>query len=134
MPNCNSDVFSYGWTISNYMGNEMMNGYELSALFFSMMAGMALMIWAMKRTTNTNETNNKYSCFYHGKYFDSPQDMTEYARKWPDLPADLEYYRVFLDQRMKEAEMNVQANPEFTNRHLFSLLMMHTEWAKNELD
>jgi len=53
MPNCNSDVFSYGWTISNYMGNEMMNGYELSALFFSMMAGMALMIWAMKRTTNT---------------------------------------------------------------------------------
>jgi hypothetical protein len=70
--------------------------------------------------------------YYHGKSFESMDEMVEYALSWPDLPVDLEDFRDFLEQRFKEAEMNVAANPNFSNRTLYLLLRMNTDWATVE--
>ena len=73
--------------------------------------------------------NNYYS---RGKFFETFQEMVEALKIWDDEPCDLAYYREFLDERFREAELNLQANPEVTNRTIFKLLRMNTDWVKYE--
>lgn len=69
--------------------------------------------------------------FYaQSKFFETLEEMTEFLQKWPDEPFDLNYYHAFLNDRFREAQLNVQANPEITNRTIFKLLRMNTDWTE----
>ena len=67
--------------------------------------------------------------FFHGKFFDTMEEMLDYARKWPESPVDLEWFKTFLDQRYQEAILNAQMNPEFDNIDLFRMLRVSTDWV-----
>jgi len=75
----------------------------------------------------TPTQNSNFYC--KGKFFDTFDEMMEYNKKWPDSPLDLAHYREFLDQRFKEAELNVNANPDITNRTIFKMLRWCTDWT-----
>lgn len=68
--------------------------------------------------------------YVHAKHFDTLEEMTEYLQKWPDEPFDLNYYHEFLNDKFREAQLNVQVNPAITNRTIFRLLRMSTDWAE----
>lgn len=74
----------------------------------------------------------KSNYYSRGKFFNTFEEMMEALKIWNDEPCDLEYYRQFLDERFREAEMNVHANPEVTNRTIFRLLRMNTDWVDRE--
>lgn len=70
--------------------------------------------------------------YLKGKTFNSMEDAMAYETKWRDEPADLDDFKRFLSQRCLEARTNAEANPEFTNRLLYKLLRMHTDWVEDE--
>jgi hypothetical protein len=70
------------------------------------------------------------TCFLMGKWFATVQEMLDYEQQWKDLPVDIRQFAVFLAQRLKEAEQNLSANPEFSNRTLYRMLRQHTEWTE----
>lgn len=72
--------------------------------------------------------NDKF--YIKGKFFQTFEEMMEYAKKWPDEPVDLNHYREFLDERFIEAQANAAMNPNFTNRTAFELLRMNTNWTE----
>lgn len=75
---------------------------------------------------------DKQKCYSKGKFFDCLDELIEYEKIWPSSPADLEEYRRFLDQRFEEAKLNLEMNPSFSNRDVFFLLRMNTEWVVND--
>ena len=75
------------------------------------------------------DTDNPSAVYLLGKVHDSLEDAIAYEIKWRDEPADLEYYKKFLDWRLSEAHVNVSVNPAFTNRMLYKLLRANTDWS-----
>jgi hypothetical protein len=69
---------------------------------------------------------------FKGKTFKSLEEATAYEKKWRDEPADLDDFKRFLSQRCHEASMNADCNPNFTNRLLYKLLRMHTDWVEDD--
>ena len=76
------------------------------------------------------ESKKDFYCL--GKYFSTFEEMMEFNDKWPEMEVDLDYLKMFFDDRFKEAKMNKQANPSFTNRQAFTLLKMSCEWCERE--
>lgn len=70
------------------------------------------------------------TAYYAGKYFDTVEEMLAYSEKWPNEPLDLIEYREFLDQRWREAKINLQSGASLTNLHAYSLLRMSTDWTE----
>lgn len=66
---------------------------------------------------------------FRGKYFNSIKDICKYGMEFPDLPLDVEQFKRDMQDRIREAEMNSQMNPEFTNRMMYRLLRASTDWA-----
>ena len=75
------------------------------------------------------EYKDKQCGYYQGKFFDTLQEMLEYANKWPDLPFDLQAYKVFLNMRLEEAITNSSINKTLTNRAVYRILRMNTDWC-----
>jgi hypothetical protein len=71
--------------------------------------------------------------FAFGKHFATFEELTEYASKFSEMPADIEYFRCFLDMRLREAELNARADPAFTNREMYRLLAMSAESIGNKI-
>lgn len=67
--------------------------------------------------------------YLHGKYFTTFEEMYKYSIEFPDLPLDVEQFKRDMQDRIREAEMNFQINPEFTNRMMYKLLRASTDWA-----
>lgn len=57
-----------------------------------------------------------FLAFYKGKSFKTVEEMVEYAKSWPDLPADLEYWQEFFKDRLMEIIMNSNTTENFTNK------------------
>jgi len=74
-------------------------------------------------------TGEKQKFYNHGKIFESFDDMEKYSQEWPDEPLDLEHFRKFLDDRFKEALINKQLDPSITNRTMYRLLRLNTDWV-----
>ena len=64
----------------------------------------------------------------HFKDFDSYEDMKKYADEWPNMPAEIEYFEKFFDQRLKEMKMFIDVRDNFTYRDAFRMLRSNTEW------
>jgi hypothetical protein len=72
---------------------------------------------------------NKQKYYYHGKFFDTFEEMVDYAKAFPEMPFDIEYFKQFLNDRYKEAEMNNELKESVTNRFVFKLLRKQTDWV-----
>lgn len=70
--------------------------------------------------------------YYKGKFFETLEEMAEYARKWPDEQIDLIQYREFLDMKWKEAKRNLEMRGTLTNREAYMLLRMNTDWVEDD--
>ena len=64
----------------------------------------------------------KEQFYSKGKFFDSFDELLEFERKWPNMQLDLVEYKKFLDERYKEAEMNLKLRGSFTNKEAYSIL------------
>jgi hypothetical protein len=69
-----------------------------------------------------NEKKESTKASIHGKYFDTVEEMVEYADIWPTLPANIEFFKSFLETRLEELEINLMMNPDMTNEEAFELL------------
>lgn len=76
----------------------------------------------------------KEKFFAKGKYFDSFEELLEYERKWPEMQLDLQDFKNFLDQRYREAEMNLKFRGTFTNKEAYLLLRGTTDWIDPDCD
>jgi hypothetical protein len=70
--------------------------------------------------------------YYDGKEFDNEEEWKAYIKQWPDQPLDLEGYRLFLDQRYREAECNLSINPNFSTKTAYKLLRINTDWTEDK--
>lgn len=67
-----------------------------------------------------------------GRRFESIEDLMDYGRQCQDMPFDVEYFERFINDRLYEAKINKESNPQITNRKIFQILRMHTDWAQDK--
>lgn len=72
----------------------------------------------------SSKENDKY--YVHYRYFNSLDEMMEYVKQWPDLPASVEYYEKYFADRLREIKLNVEMNCNFTNK--MALLLQRSPW------
>lgn len=70
----------------------------------------------------SHEEDKKYPVYGYYKQFSCLCDLIEYAAKFPDMPCDLEFFKRFFEDRIKEIELNCKMRPKFTNRMALSLI------------
>jgi hypothetical protein len=59
---------------------------------------------------------SKDQFYFQGKYFDTSEEMFEYAHKWKDLPLEEETAKKIMDTLKKDIVMNIFLRGlEFTN-------------------
>lgn len=72
----------------------------------------------------------KIKRFYiNGKFFDTFEEMREYAKNWGDQPIDLKEFERYMELKVTESRMNAKINAQFTNRMMYKLLRSYTDWV-----
>jgi hypothetical protein len=70
--------------------------------------------------------------FIHGKYFTDENEFWKFVKEWPKMPLDLIEFVKQMNMRVKEVEINMEINKEFTNQDAYRLLRLSTDWAVKE--
>lgn len=68
--------------------------------------------------------------FYCGRYFDTYDEFIQYVKDWPDQQVDVDWLQDFLDQRLKEIQLNLSMKKSLTNREAFLLIRINTDWVE----
>lgn len=86
-----------------------------------------------KQLKYSNTKTKDTTCYLHGKYFETLEDLKQYHEKWPDLPLDIEEFERQMQMRINEAKMNFECSGgRWTNRDAYKLLRMQTDWVEEK--
>jgi hypothetical protein len=77
------------------------------------------------RGFSVNKGEDKIYAYY--RFFDCLEDVYAYSRGFHELPCDIDYFKRFFEDRIKELELNKMINPDFSNRQALLLLRSATD-------
>lgn len=77
---------------------------------------------------NCNKTPSDQEDKYYslGRLFKTFEELMEFSEKFPDMPCDIRYFKSFFEKRLKEMEINLSINPNFSNRTAMKLVHNYT--------